>query len=143
MNLTDQVSNRTLSQRLKELGQPQESIFVWMHHFSHDTKHISYKNGFVWKLYSRDEDDKMNETISAFTVAELGEMLPRYLQRGEYLCELQIIRSSVWRFYYGNPGEKYSLFFTAMTDDTEANARAKMAVYLAENGFIDLKGKGV
>lgn len=75
------------------------------------------------------------EQCSAFTVAELGEMLPKCLHVGIHMHDLTIIRSSVWRFYYGvNMAD--SVYLTTGNDDTEADARAKMLIYLIENKLI-------
>jgi hypothetical protein len=69
-------------------------------------------------------------------VAELAEMLPRYIVKDGLSLELIIIRSSAWRLNYGDPSRKESIVFTAGNDDSEADARAKMLIYLLENNLI-------
>ena len=104
MKLEDQVCSLELAKKLKELGVKQESLFYWWFVrndmgddvFVSDTKPV---NG--------------TEYWSAFTVAELGEMLPKYIVHCGFTCELNIIRSSVWRFYYGK-----EIYLTAGSDDT-------------------------
>ena len=65
MNLEDQVCSLELAKKLKELGVKQESIFWW----------IEFVNG--WELrFATFKVPTLNDVISAFTVAELGEGLP-------------------------------------------------------------------
>ena len=126
MKLENQVCGLDLAKRLKELGVKQESLFWWVdayenykitsEAYNEDWVVRSEKNGF-----SNISDDKK---CSAFTVAELGEMLP------ENVC---------WRDYrkgYGKWGFNWGDFRAEA--DTEANARAKMLVYLLENKLIKL-----
>ena len=65
---------------------------------------------------------------SAFTVAELGEMLPEYFisffkQKSEWVCSTPI--NGVGEF------EDYTVY-----SNTEANARAKMLIWLKENNYL-------
>jgi|HubBroStandDraft_2_1064218.scaffolds.fasta_scaffold16400_5 hypothetical protein len=69
MNLEDQVCSLEYAKKLKELGVKQESYFYY------------YPNSFNKEGYYIVCDDTRNieindKFISAFTVAELGEMLP-------------------------------------------------------------------
>lgn len=68
-------------------------------------------------------------TMSAFTVAELGEMLPI-----EFISQRRphdSIGAGEHRWHAGQYGEDY-----AFSADTEADARAKMLIYLIENGLV-------
>jgi hypothetical protein len=71
MKLEQQVVSLELAKKLKELGVKQESLFYWNRH----------KSEISWGL-SQTNCSKIShwETISAFTVAELGELLPRIEQ---------------------------------------------------------------
>ncbi len=60
MNLEQQVVNLELARRLKALNVKQESLFNWL-------------EGII--VYGHC-GHKGNDYVSAFTVAELGEMLP-------------------------------------------------------------------
>lgn len=137
MELNSQVVSLELAKKLKELGVRQETYFVWVEGApffdgNHSERDLVLNPDELLELTNNCSDDfKM---ASAFTVAELGEMLPRYLVRNGFWLQLEIIRSSVWRFYYGQTQDM--LAFTAGTDDTEADARAKCLIYLIENGFI-------
>lgn len=144
MTLEQQVTSLEISKRLKELEVKQESLFYW------EGKTLVAKTtlGFTtfgcegtggeptW--YPRSEVEE--EQFSAFTASELGEMLPQYiiLDGGleNYSCELEIVRSSAWRFYYGDMNKEYSFKFTASTNTSEANARGEFLVYLLENKLI-------
>lgn len=119
-----------LAEKLKELGVPQDSFFLWYSGTEPDT---------LWRVDAFEQHPTTDWALthSAFTVAELGEMLPRHLQLNGFSFELSIFRSSVWRFYYGGPGNPNGIFLTAGNDDTEADARAAMLIYLIENNLLD------
>jgi hypothetical protein len=120
MKLENQVTNLELSKKLKELGVKQESLFWW----------VGSKNDewFVMSLRS-DEKDLMvggkegrKEGYSAFTVAELGEMLPK---------QFGTTKDHQDRWYVYN-----RIGYEEQYADTEANARAKMLIYLIENKLM-------
>jgi len=79
------------------------------------------------------------ENIAAFTVAELGEMLPHkiygetdweiYLERGDDNYIIGYINEA-------KNGER--LDDVCFNDKTEADARAKMLIYLIENKLIKI-----
>jgi hypothetical protein len=125
--LEQQVCSRELAKRLEELGVRQESVFWWV-----DRK-LTYTGGLAVHV-------QLKGGIAAFTVAELGEMLPdeitipsntgkprahtHWLRFGRY-------RGAGHRFWCAYPGG------TARTNleeraHTEADARAKLLIYLLE-----------
>lgn len=129
MKLEDQVVSLELSKQLKELGVKQESLFYW---------EIDLQN--KWRLFFEDGSPRMNPNASAFTVAELGQLLPSTLE----LDSLQIFKdpewSSDWVVQYGLFGElpsgetfKPKVFFG---DESLANACAKMLIYLITQRII-------
>lgn len=126
MKLENQVCSLELSKQLKKLGVKQDSIWYWKQHFEKGYKWILVKKrntaGFK-QLLLRKKGSENNDgfLFSAFTVAELGEMLP------EKVC---------WRGYV-NCNKKWSFQFEEFKaeDKTEANARAKMLIYLIENNL--------
>lgn len=67
MKLEDQVYSLELSRILQELEIKQESLFYWAKDFYHESFDIYYRS-----RYSNTHENG----ISAFTQAELGEMLP-------------------------------------------------------------------
>lgn len=123
MKLEHQVCSLELSKRLKELGFQQKSIFVW-EVFNDNVFGVKfYPNAVVsdgWNHY---------KLYSAFTVAELGEMLPAnaYSMYG----------INDWTACYDGIKELGEEYFE-LSADTEANARAKMLSYLLENKLMDI-----
>jgi len=152
MELEKQVASFKLSKKLKELGVKQDSLFEWSTEFKKfngepTIQLMSGKFGLTvhhnidWRVY----DFKKRETYSAFTVAELGEMLPDNLVSSG-------MDSGKWDCIYGRRengedmpdsewenDEKYEFGYIVITDKTEANVRAKMLIYLIENDFVNLK----
>jgi len=132
MKLENQVSSLELSKKLKELGINQESLFKWH----------GEKNNWEIKLST-----ETSSNISAFTVAELGEMLPEEINFplkngkarkwshswGTRKCKLHA--QGMWVVTYSNyyARETYKKYA-----ETEADARAKMLVYLIENKLITI-----
>ncbi len=132
MPVETQVCSRELAQRLAELEVRQESVFWWV-----DRK-LTYTGGLTSQV-------QLRGGIAAFTVAELGAMLPdeinipaktgkpraynHWLRFGRY----RVAGEACWCAYPGG---------TARTNletraNTEADARAKMLVYLLENHGLD------
>lgn len=123
MKLEDQVCSLDLAKRLKELGVKQESLFVWCHQADVNDYGIfsSHQSEPGWDLI-----------CSAFTVAELGEMLPlkfatsREKNGGQF--EYAVVS---WGM---NLPIKHECKYAA----TEADARAKMLIYLIENKLVTI-----
>lgn len=116
MKLEQQVCSLELAKRLKELKVKQDSFFYWIK---------QNKDSNQYCLVNENNFDK-SYLISAFTVAELGEMLP-----------------------WGNLGfrDKHGTWVQTDTtepvrsvqrDEIEANVRAKMLIYLLENKLIEV-----
>jgi hypothetical protein len=84
VKIKNQVTNLEISQKLKELGVPQESLFYWvrnMESLSPNSYGIEFDpdilpDGNIFDI----EYNGVTEPYSAFTVAELGEIIPiKYL----------------------------------------------------------------
>lgn len=149
MNLYDQFCSLDLAKRLEELGVKQESLFYWLNveHCIHmKVKEDGYSlqededgNPIIDKIDYRTElgnpavynIDKENYW-SAFTVAELGEMLPMFST--DY-NQLKIVKvSGGWRVgYYSD-----RTFEKEFIEKILANAMAKMLIYLIENKLIEV-----
>lgn len=121
MNIESQVCSLELAKKLRELGVKQESYLYWkLDPFggSDEPYLVAYNSRYMTSA---------GEIIaSAFTVAELGEMLPSY--------------TKTWRWhdldkggreYWNCESEKHHAQENAAT---EADARAKMLVYLSSLG---------
>ncbi len=121
MKLENQVVNLELSKHIKQLGVKQDSLWYW-----HDEP--VFVGGEIDQFLNR---YKEGNCFSAFTVAELGEMLPESIQEDGYTYYLEIDKDGrgIWAVTYDS---KYSSIRKWGT--TEANARARMVVYLKENG---------
>jgi hypothetical protein len=125
MTLESQLCSFELAQRLKELGVKQESLFCWTTDLDLEYLPFEIRNNEI--------------CIAAFTVSELGEMLPKYIiQEGHEYYYNQILSKHCdsWAIFYSN-----SFHFwdgDDVGDKNEANARAKMLIYLIENKLIAL-----
>lgn len=118
MKLENQVVSLKYAKKLKELGFKQESLFYWA-----DTRINELATGKDkhLKLVYPDGGNYLFK-ISAYTVAELGEMI------GELA-----ITEKMDKWYTKRKGE---LMIKPLFDKTEANARAKMLIYLKENKLL-------
>lgn len=126
MELKNQVVSLELAQKLKKLGVKQDSHYFWHFNCLPDEHLIIFliKNQY-----------KKKDLVSAFTVAELGEMLPHDFK--SYKCVGQPLQ---WECSNDNLkwhcDPKKGIYREAMHDDTEAGVRAKMLIYLLENKLI-------
>jgi|ERR1043166_5239064 hypothetical protein len=133
MPLEHQVTSQELSQKLKSLGQPQESLFTW-----YRFKSFVPKMGDTWSLVLENEEawqGTYEEKCAAFTVGELGEMLPPKINELQFNIERDFFDKS-WVAQYVD--ENYLLLGKEWSymAETEANARAKMLIYLLKNKLI-------
>jgi hypothetical protein len=124
MKLELQVTSLELSKRLKELGVKQESVFWWNVLFNSGETELEN-----FQRYKTSDGSPCDDSISAFTVAELGEMLPAGYASAhgkdmKWICFCEFKRS-------GDEGY-------LKHGDTEADARAQMLIYLLENKLITL-----
>lgn len=113
MKLEDQVVSLELAKRLKELGVKQESFFYWDGQLLRPAIYAGDGHNLGVPL-----SDKI---FAAFTVAELGEILPdhSYAQKrddGYWECGYHLALGKIAK--------------------TEADARAKMLIYLLEQGLV-------
>lgn len=116
MELKDQVCSLELAKKLKELGVKQESLFYWVNQ-------VAMKGAETIWFPDDPKELKPYKHYSAFTVAELGELLPKKTGYKK-VNDLWIARHSSDRN-------------THFDDKTEANARAKCLIHLIEKGVIN------
>jgi len=116
MKLENQVSNKELSKKLKELGIKQESLWKWR-----------LAGNLGWQIERHFSPIMVEEKqYSAFTVAELGELLPIYYSTffdGKNWC-------------VDEEGCKLEDVFELLEAKTEADARAKILIHLIENKLM-------
>jgi len=120
MKLENQVVSLELAKKLKELGVKQESLFWWVE--KEEGQMLEYEPSIVCE---RD--------CSAYTVAELGEILPVSFSSwredvDRYICEDEI--DLIGDYEAGG-------IWHSKEAKTEADSRAKMIIYLLENKLIN------
>lgn len=132
MELEDQVVSLQLAKKLKKLGFKQESLHYYYFNAGEYTGAIV--DGYGYKDTTQEFKD--SKLVSAYTVAELGEILPHLLWlKGRDPQDFD----GVEIYYYDNRWfVKYEFSDKKIetNDVTEANARAKMLIYLKENNLI-------
>lgn len=131
MTLEQQVCSLDLAKKLRRLGVSQNGIHTWQRR-QHDQP---YKLDSGGPFETSDKD----AWFSAFTVAELGEMLPAKIRQQDgpasffnYECTTY---KSLATYAVAYVCEKRLNDFIAQAH-TEADARAKMLIYLIENELI-------
>lgn len=150
MNLEQIVTSKEISMRLRELGVPQESLFYWQR----------CRRSGVYKLIQRRKGEisdiagKMGyrRYISAFTAAELGEMLlsfpypfnlvTRFFENGVFI-QLEFPTHKNGKYIEKRVAIQASLNEHEMSTlknipKNEADARGKMLIHLLENKLINL-----
>jgi hypothetical protein len=126
MKIEKQVCSLEVAKKLHELGLEQKSLFYWL-------------NGDIVQGYGICA--KISKVYSAFTVAELGEMLPAsilefyHFETSKYIAQDYFFRYSGG--YYNLEGYTKIEFI----DKNEANLRAKILIYLLENKLFLKKGE--
>ena len=125
MDYEQQVTNPELSKKLKEIGVKQDALWAWrIGKDKNDKPRLLLVHG--------DEANTPITFISAFTVAELGELLPNGLEYiitttkaiNKWMCLCEHIEGA----FRKTTNREWA--------DTEVNARAQMLVYLLENKLI-------
>jgi hypothetical protein len=130
MKLESQVCSLELAKRLKELGVKQESVF----YFYKGSSKPEPLNAPDVALQRRQPDVFAAYYVSAFTVAELGEMLPDSYFTSRY--------TDGFSDSHPNKGWHGRNWTTREFHEggckTEADARAKMLIYLLENKLMEV-----
>lgn len=134
MKLEEQVISLEYAKKLKELGVKQESLFWW----DINNQQLISKAEFEWGY--DEEIENIDGMISAYTVAELGEMLPALLNNKEkvYYGYLTLTKydKGEWEIAYN---------FDSLNNEIEidssslATGLAKMLIHLLENNLIKLE----
>lgn len=137
MELSKQVCSLEISKKLKEMGMKQDGIYVYLHvpekinQYTHRKEH--------WKLIpEKVTRGGFSNTVSAFSVAELGEMLPKVLtwEGKKYWIN--------FGYFHGVPTVIYDIDepkwerLLVVEGDTEADARGRTLIHLIEDNYITL-----
>lgn len=149
MKLENQVASLELCEKLKELGVKQvlkNGDWAWVGDKLHLAHNDNGTNWFLGNDYTtffplENEDteshyyNKPSEYCKAFTVAELGEMLPYEIN---LYCLMSFKTKRYWSCRYENlqGDELVDVDIEDITATTEADARAKMLIYLLENNLL-------
>lgn len=123
MNIEQQVCTLKQAKKLKDLGVSGNSAFRWNQNLYQNVGDI---NEGVWSIWYNPMPIISDNQLPAFSVAELGVMLPDYYESHK--------AGNGWCWYSG-PLEIDDQFETG---DTEAAARAALLISLLSNGFISV-----
>jgi hypothetical protein len=137
MKLEQQVCSLQIAQKLKELGVKQESLFGHYRHADHGKLVAD-----IWHIDKRDKAYLLD--CSAFTAAELGEMLPYKIGKkrfDQFTLRMWNECPGVSLLSYEKPvydvsGGVGTSYLGSVDATTEADARAKMLIYLIENCLV-------
>lgn len=134
MTLPDQVTSLESSKKLKALGVPQVAMFQYCCHAitgGQDYVHIVFDGQGLTSC------GVQYLKIAAFTVAELGEFLPQVVNPKnelKYILVCGKVYNTEWQCGYRRNGITLAYF----NEMTEAEARAKMLIYLLENNLMKI-----
>jgi hypothetical protein len=131
MNAEKQVVSLEIAKKVNGLGVKRESLFSWK---------CNDRTGYFALTYGiKPSDAEDTVDIPAYTVGELGEMLPERIQKraGRGYDGLQIWKwGSDWNIEYH---EVFDTPQVRILDNLkEADSRGKMLIYLIENKLVTL-----
>jgi hypothetical protein len=147
MTLEKQVCSLGIAKRLQELGVKQNAYQAWVENTSDHSFHLWNEElrafrGIEPKIDLR---RRVPKEYSAFSVAELGEILPQSIidpssvtNEKIYFSQWQNGERDLWNVGYSTYDRKLKL---QEFSSTEADARARMLVYLLENNLISVPAK--
>ncbi|MFW9821361.1 MAG: hypothetical protein ACFFE4_00405 [Candidatus Thorarchaeota archaeon] len=160
MDINKQVCSFELAKKLKDLGIEQDSLWYISENENYIISQEQYYE-FEERIESigKCEDFYSEKFYSAFTVAELGEMLPQVIKNkknNDYWESAYLIqkkKDETWEIYYHPYSHPCSVYFRSLLrikikpelqydhiirSFTEANARAKMLISLIEDNIISI-----
>ena len=135
MTLESQVTSLELSRKLEKLG-VLGGVFSWvqdLRRVENSTKRLKLRPS--WQMRKNHMSSWVIVT-SAWTVAELGEMLKALSSREWSAWTEWNYVYKKWTCFLGNENSDTEW---SEDGDTEADARAKMLIYLIENKLINEK----
>jgi len=134
-----EVPRLILCRRLKTLGYPQEGDgWYWV-------EILEYGKISNWHLIFPSEKpeeyayvigDKINNVIKAPTIGELGAWLPKKAIKEDIVYFLRMEKESI---YYETLCLLLDPYLIRFVNDTEANLRATMLIWLIENKYFKFK----
>lgn len=144
MKLEDQVVSLELAKKMEELGFRQESLFWW----GRESGIVNYDPRICTDLSHWDREN-MLPLYAAYTVAELGGILPPYIEtemegqsgkkyklRNWLHLDLEELSYTIDEVCPCGCGELVINNIWGGEAKTEADARAKMLIHLAESELL-------
>lgn len=141
MQIEEQVTSLELSKKLRLLisSDKVNSAFTWVESLSKEDKGEYKLQSFSTQFYGAVHDyyamgteiNVAHPMYPAYTVAELGEMLPRFYYSQQVYSDTE---SNRWECDV--PDGILEDTDERFLSDTEADARAKCLIFLLENGLI-------
>jgi len=128
MKLKNQLVSKKLSIKLDELGFKTESLY-W-----HKIPNKKCRNGSVASIVEYPEESKWFDYYRAYSVSEIGEMLPLKID-DEDLTIWREKGFESWDVAYSTLARKEEVWEQSKN---LVDAMAKMAIYLLENNLIKL-----
>ena len=141
MTIEQFCTSLEISKQLKEAGYPQESLFTWIQCEEPDEFSLE-KTEHAIELIKfdgiRDDTGTFHEIFAAPTASELGEQLPNEI----IISEKTHWFLTTWKRQSGEIAIKYKAnekpdYCPVKIGKTEANARAKMWIYLKQNNLLE------
>lgn len=144
MVLSKQVCSLEQAKKLKELGIEQNSLYYFYGAIINGISSTPIVNLYNWEYGTIVKNDipndailgnSKNENYSAFTVAELGVMLPRTITFNKtQACRLMFETFNCFGVAYIRNSSRQSI--KRFENSIEAIPRADMLIYLLENKLI-------
>ena len=133
MKLEHQVTNRELSQRLWDAGLRCKTLWYWC-----NDKSEIWESG--WELEVISKAIFFSFSIPAYTVAELGVVLPYHIENTNYFLLTE--RSNYFLVGYAEfeHGQLTAWLDDVVPQKTEADARGEALLWLINNGHLKPDG---
>lgn len=138
MNLEDIVCDLEYAKNLKDLGLNKRMLFRFhrVHNKNDDPNYPT--GGMVLNDSVNSIMSPMFDPTETYSVAELGEMLPDCIIKDAELYNLTFNIVDDW-FEYWYAESLLGGFFITKHDKKEANARAKLLIWLIENDHVNVE----
>ena len=137
MNLKDLVVSLKFDKEMKELGAEQESYFCWIRYIARDGSKSK------WAIaQSYDPISGRIEVYAAYTLAEVDEMLPDHVEKGNMKYYLHITKTKKTEYfvlpdyYISYVNISGSHYLHSEREDKGVDAHAKMWIYLKKEGLL-------
>ena len=118
MNIEEQICSIEMAAYLDKIGVRADSIFSYRTHLDPNSGEV-----FKWNLVFRDDGIDYDREINAYTVAELGEMLPDWFLTSKTFSDIAI----------GTHPPELASKIPAF-EGNEVERRARTLIWLVEKG---------